>query len=87
MGYISPWLIEWRSILNEGVDAIVAVYEGIDEHSAVLRKNSPFSGILTEDERLDVIFDDEGTRARSFCVPSPKSSSAVFLNLIKTFLE
>ena len=62
--YISPWLIEWRSILNEGVDAIVAVFEGMDGHSADLRKNSPFSGILTEEERLEILFDDAGTRAQ-----------------------
>lgn len=62
MGFSSFWYTKWHSILKEGVDSIVAVLDGMDEQSIDLRANSPFTGILTDEERLNILFGNEDER-------------------------
>jgi hypothetical protein len=53
-GGANPWLARWRTVLNDGVDAVIGVLTSRDLDATRLRMNSPFSGVLTraENERI-----------------------------------
>ncbi len=50
-GYTPQWMADWRVILDGGVVEILRVIDGTDERSILLRSSSPFTGVLSEDER------------------------------------
>lgn len=50
-GVAARYLRRWQQVLDDGIDAIVAVLTGVDERSSELRQNSPFAGVLSDDER------------------------------------
>ncbi|ATG53107.1 excisionase [Brachybacterium vulturis] len=54
-GMAAGYLRQWKQILDSGVDDVVAVLVGTDEHSSELRQNSPFAGVLPEDDRRRVL--------------------------------
>ncbi len=49
------WMEQWAGILDQGVESIVPVLEGLDELSILLRSSSPFAGVIDPDRRLDII--------------------------------
>lgn len=48
----SPYLMEWQSILDQGMNAALSVAVEDSERAQVLRSTSPFAGVLDEEERL-----------------------------------
>ncbi|QGZ55077.1 hypothetical protein [Paraburkholderia acidiphila] len=46
------YLIEWRTIIDQGVDKTIDLMTNPGEHATDLRQTSPFAGILSEAERL-----------------------------------
>jgi len=54
-GMSARYLLQWQHIIDSGVDSVVDVLTGTDETSSELRQNSPFAGVLTEDERRQVL--------------------------------
>lgn len=49
------WLDLWRETLDAGLDKVLATLVSESPQAAELRQNSPFAGILPEDERLRVL--------------------------------
>jgi hypothetical protein len=47
-----PYLDEWERIVAQGVDACLAVALEESERATALRQSSPFTGILTHQERF-----------------------------------
>ncbi len=52
---VEPTLLEWQGVLAGSFDQIVAQLEATDERATRLRQSSPFTGILTQSERLKII--------------------------------
>lgn len=50
-GMATHYLELWESILDRGLDEVVATLTGTDARSIELRQNSPFAGVLAEDDR------------------------------------
>lgn len=48
-------LQRWSEILDEGVDAIVTTLSAPSEDAADLRQNAPFAGVLTPEQREQVL--------------------------------
>lgn len=48
-------LDQWEEILAAGVDAIVAVLTGQNEVAEDLRQDAPFAGVLTQEQREQVL--------------------------------
>jgi excisionase family DNA binding protein len=46
-GYVE----RWRSLLHEGVDSVLDVLTSAAPEAIELRQNSPFAGVLSEDDR------------------------------------
>ncbi len=49
------WLGLWRLTLNSGLDDVLTVLVSDSPQATELRQNSPFTGILSEDERRTVL--------------------------------
>lgn len=49
------WLDEWLALSVGSTGDLVDVLIGTDEHSIEMRQNSPFLGVLSQDERLEAI--------------------------------
>ena len=49
------WLDLWRGTLNSGLDRVLTVLVSDTPEAAELRQNSPFTGILSEEERRRVL--------------------------------
>jgi hypothetical protein len=49
------WLDRWRTALDAGPDQVLGVLVSDSPLAAELRQNSPFTGILPEDERRAVL--------------------------------
>lgn len=50
------YLLEWEKLLlSASDDALASVLTSRDEHAVELRVNSPFAGVLTDDERMTVL--------------------------------
>ena len=47
-----PYLEEWERLMNEGVEACLAVALEDSQRAAALRQSSPFSGVLSNRERF-----------------------------------
>lgn len=54
-GMAARYLQQWERVIDGGVDDIVGVLTGTDEVSRELRQNSPFAGVLSDDERRQVL--------------------------------
>ena len=61
-GTSSPYFDAWELLLYAPVDALVGVMTSMDQIARDLRQASPFAGVLTEEERLDVILRTDGPR-------------------------
>ena len=55
-----PYLEEWERLMNEGVEACLAVALEDSQRAAALRQSSPFSGVLSNRECF--IFLEQWTR-------------------------
>jgi excisionase family DNA binding protein len=49
------WLRQWLSLIERGPEAVMRAMTSIDPLARELRQNSPFLGILPDDERLAVL--------------------------------
>ena len=47
-----PYLERWNDLMNQGMEACLAVAVENSQRADALRQNSPFSGILTNRERF-----------------------------------
>ena len=47
-----PYLIEWESLVNEGLEPCLAIAVQNSQRADALRQSSPFTGILTNAERF-----------------------------------
>ena len=47
-----PYLAEWEQLIADGMETCLAMAVEDSEHATVLRKSSPFAGVLTDEERL-----------------------------------
>lgn len=54
-GSPKPYYEQWLDILNEGVEATAAALVDPSEKGQVLRSCSPFTGVLTQEERGQVL--------------------------------
>lgn len=54
-GMSARWLSRWRKVLDEGVDATLDVLTCRSPEAVELRQNSPFAGVLPDDERRAVV--------------------------------
>jgi len=50
------WLDLWRLTLNSGLDRVLTVLVSDAPEATELRQNSPFTGILSEEERKRVLY-------------------------------
>ena len=60
-----PAYMEWAVILKNGRAAVEAVLLDEGNLGQRLRSSSPFYGILTEQERMDALGRDRGTRRKT----------------------
>jgi len=49
------WMSAWREILSQGILTVLPVLEGTDERSILLKSSSPFTGIVSQKERFEII--------------------------------
>lgn len=52
-----PYLDQWSALLDQGLEAALAVATEDSERATALRQASPFPGILTNEERLKFLSD------------------------------
>jgi len=50
-GMTAHWLDRWQQVLDSGEDAVFSVLTSPSAEAAELRQNSPFAGVLSEEER------------------------------------
>lgn len=54
-GTVEHWLQAWRKTIDRGPEAVMESLTSKDPESIELRQNSPFPGVLSEDERQAVL--------------------------------
>ena len=54
-GETDPALEEWKTLLNGSREKIYEILIGTDSESQRIRSSSPFAGVLTQKERLQII--------------------------------
>jgi excisionase family DNA binding protein len=54
-GSADPWLDRWEQLLDGPLEPILHVLTSLDEEHVALRHMAPFAGLLTEEERLQII--------------------------------
>jgi len=54
-GRTAQWLDQWQDVLDSGEDAIFSVLTSLSAHAVELRQNSPFAGVLSEQERAGAL--------------------------------
>lgn len=54
-GMTAVWLGHWQATLAEGVEAVLDILTSRAPFAIELRQNSPFAGVLPEDERRAVL--------------------------------
>ena len=64
-GYSSPYFDVWERLLDDSLARLTGVMVATDQVARDLRQASPFSGILTDEERLDVLLRTDGVRVAS----------------------
>lgn len=47
-----PYLHEWEALMNQGIEACLAVAVEESERATALRQSSPFAGLLTHQDRF-----------------------------------
>lgn len=52
---VTTWLERWRRVLGRGPEAVMEVLTSTAPEASELRQNSPFAGVLPEDERHAVL--------------------------------
>lgn len=52
---VNAWLDEWLALSTGPLGPLVDVLLGTDEHAVEMRQNTPFLGVLTQQERLEAI--------------------------------
>src|ERR1700687_4180619 len=52
---VTTWLERWRRVLDDGPEAVMEVLTSTAPEAAELRQNSPFPGVLPEEERRSVL--------------------------------
>lgn len=71
-GQAAHWLREWAKVLDGPVDRVLEVLTSTTPYAREMRQNSPFAGILSEDERSAVLAsfrDSELSRTRPHAAP------------------
>ena len=48
------YLKEWEDIINQGVEKVCIFLRDNSEYAKEMRQSSPFAGILSDDERLEI---------------------------------
>jgi len=54
-GMSRRWLDRWRALVDEGPEAVMRVLVEESADANELRQNSPFAGVLSNDERLAIL--------------------------------
>jgi len=54
-GTVEHWLNAWRAVLSEGPEVVMRTLTSEAPEAIELRQNSPFPGVLSEDERRRVL--------------------------------
>ena len=52
---IPKWMADWNKIIEKGASDVVNVLDGKDEESTLLRSSSPFTGVISQTERMEII--------------------------------
>lgn len=61
-GNAGPYLNAWEDLISGPVTRLVTVMTSTDQAARDLRQASPFAGVLTDEERLEVIMSTDGVR-------------------------
>jgi transcriptional regulator with XRE-family HTH domain len=61
-GNTEPYLDAWEDLINGPVARLVSVMTSTDQAARDLRQASPFAGVLSDGERLEVIMSTDGVR-------------------------
>ncbi|MFK5914975.1 MAG: hypothetical protein QM484_11420 [Woeseiaceae bacterium] len=48
-------MTDWNKIIEKGTTAVVDVLDGMDDGSILLRSSSPFTGVISQSERMEII--------------------------------
>jgi excisionase family DNA binding protein len=59
------WLRQWLAIIDRGPEETMRIMCSVDPLSRELRQNSPFVGLLSEDERLTILASARKTQTTS----------------------
>jgi hypothetical protein len=54
-GMATVWLDRWAGILHRGAEAVLDILTSRAAEAVELRQNSPFAGVLTDEERRAVL--------------------------------
>jgi excisionase family DNA binding protein len=54
-GMSRHWLDQWAVVLDEGADSVLQTLTSRSPHAVELRQNSPFAGVLSEEERSSAL--------------------------------
>jgi hypothetical protein len=49
------WLDRWQVVLDGGIEGVIEALTSGEPHAMELRQNSPFAGVLSEDDRRAVL--------------------------------
>lgn len=63
------WLRQWLTLIDRGPEAVMRVMTSTDPVARELRQNSPFLGLLDDDERLAILRSFRDTRALGSVAP------------------
>ena len=55
VGMTAVWLQRWRDLFRRGVEEVLEKLTSLDVEAMELRQNSPFAGVLTEEDRRAVL--------------------------------
>jgi excisionase family DNA binding protein len=54
-GMTAVWLDRWRVILDGGIEGVMQALTSVEPYAIELRQNSPFAGVLPEEDRRAVL--------------------------------
>ena len=60
-----PALLEWRELLDGPLDELLSLLTSPEERAVRLRQSSPFAGLLTPEERWEIIRDFQARDANA----------------------
>jgi excisionase family DNA binding protein len=63
-GQGARWLAEWEHIINGPIEGVLDALTSISPRARELRQNSPFAGLLSDDERAQVLDAFRASRLR-----------------------